>query len=81
VAANRPTLNSDKSAVDWVGLARTLHKPPGPEVKVGPNIIQASDNVKLLRVGISADLTFDRHFTKIAGQCFYQLRQLRSVPQ
>jgi hypothetical protein len=35
----------------------------------------------ILGVGISADLTVDRHVTKIARQCFYQQRQRRSVRQ
>jgi len=30
---------------------------------------------------ISTDLTFDQHVTSVSGQCFYQLRQLRSVRQ
>ena len=30
---------------------------------------------------ISTDLTFDLHVTSVSGQCFYQLRQLRSVRQ
>ena len=81
MAASRLKLNSDKSEVIWVGSARTLQKHPCPEVTVGTSVIQASDKVQLLGVGISADLTFDRHVTKIAGQCFYQLRQLRSVRQ
>jgi Reverse transcriptase (RNA-dependent DNA polymerase) len=81
MAACRLKLNSDKSEVIWVGLARTLQKHPSPEVTVGISVIQASDKVQLLGVGISADLTFDRHVMKIAGQCFYQLCQLRSVRQ
>jgi hypothetical protein len=81
MAAGRLKLNWDKSEVIWVGSARTLHKHPGPEVTVGTSIIQVSDKVQFLGVGISADLTFNRHVTKIAGQCFYQLRQLRSVRQ
>ena len=30
---------------------------------------------------ISTDLTFDQHLKSVSGQCFYQLRQLRSVRQ
>jgi len=30
---------------------------------------------------LSTDLTFDQHVTSVSGQCFYQLRQLRSVCQ
>ena len=33
------------------------------------------------RVLISTDLRFDQHVTWVSGQCFYQLRQLRSVRQ
>ena len=48
-------------------------------MKIGASSVDASDNAHLLGVLISADLSFDRHVTKVAGQCFYQLRQLRSV--
>ena len=79
MAASRLKLNSDKSEVIWVGSARTLQKHPGPEVTVSTSVTEASDKVQLLGVGISADVTLDQHVMKIAGQCFYQLRQLRSV--
>jgi len=46
---------------------------------MGTSSISASDSVRLLGVLISADLSFDRHITKVAGQCFYQLRPLCSV--
>ena len=36
---------------------------------------------RLLGVLISTYLTFDQHVTSVSGQCFYQLRQLRSVRQ
>ena len=78
MSASRLKLNSDKSEFMWVGTVRTLQKNHGPAVTISTSVLQASDNkVQLLGVGISADLTFDRHVTKIAGQCFYQLRQLR----
>jgi len=48
-------------------------------VKLRTNSIDASDNARLLGVLISAGLSFDRHVTKVAEQCFYQLCQLRSV--
>ena len=48
-------------------------------IKIGASNIDASDNARLLGVLISAYLSFDRHVTKVAGQCFYQLCQLRSV--
>jgi len=41
--------------------------------------ISASDSVRLLGVLISVDLSFDRHVTKVAWQCFYHVRQLRSL--
>jgi hypothetical protein len=81
MAASRLKPNSDKSEVIWVGSARTLQKDPSWEVTVGTSIIHASDKVQRLGVGISADLTFDRHVTKIVRLCFHQLRQLRIIRQ
>ena len=77
MAASRLKLNSDKSEFMWVGTVRTLQKNPGPAVTIRTSVFQTSDKVQLFGVGISADPTFDRHVTKIDGQCFYQLRQLR----
>jgi len=81
MAASRLKLNSEKSEVIWVGPKRTAMQHAWPAIKIGTSSIDASDNARLLGVLISADLSFDRHVMKVAGQCFYQLRQFRSVRQ
>ena len=52
-----------------------------PALEIGTSSVSTSDGVRLLSVLISADLSFDRHVTKVAGQCYYQLRQLLSVKE
>jgi len=73
-------MNSDKSEVIWVG-SRTLSTDACPAIRIENDTISATDKARLLGVLISADLTFDQQLTKISGQCFSQLRQLRSVRQ
>ena len=81
MAASRLKMNSDKSEVIWVGSKRTVSMHARPAIRIGDDTISATDKARLLGVLISADLTFDQHVTTVSGQCFYQLRQLRSVRQ
>ena len=74
-------MNSDMSEVIWVGFRRTLSTHGCPAVRIGNETICAANKARLLGVLISTDLTFDQHVTSVDGQCFYQLRQLRSVRQ
>jgi len=68
-----------KSEVIWVGSKSTVKQRACPALQIGTSSISASDSVRPLGVLISADLSFHRHVTNVAGQCFYQLRQLRFV--
>jgi len=79
MVASRLKLNSDKSEVIWVSPKCTMMQHSWPALKIGTSSFDASDNARLLGVSISVDLSFDKHVAKVAGQCFYQLRQLRSV--
>ena len=81
-AANRLKMNSDKSEIIWVGTRHTVPVHPRPPVSMGRDTISSTDKVRLLGILISADLTFDQHVTAVtSGQCFHQLRPLRSVLQ
>ena len=80
MAASR--LKLTRTSLKSSGLAQCgLYTCTPAQKSLSAPVLFISDKVQLLGVGISADLTFDRHVTKIAGQCFYQLRQLRSVRQ
>ena len=81
MAASRLKMNSDKSEIIWVGTRHTVSEHPRPPIRIGNDTISSIDKVRLLGVLISADLTFDQHVTAVSGQCFHQLRQLRSVRQ
>jgi len=81
MAASRLTMNLDKSEVIWVGSRRTVSMHACPAIRIGNDTISATDKARLLVVLISSNLTFDQHVTKISGQCFFQLRQLRLVCQ
>jgi len=74
-------MNSDKSDVIWVGSRRTVSTHDCPPIRIENDTICATNKARLLGVSISTDLTFDQHVTSVSGQCFYQLRQLRSVRQ
>ena len=52
-----------------------------PAIRIGNDTICVTNKAHLLGVLISTDLMFDQHVTSVSGQCFYQLRQLRSVCQ
>jgi len=69
MAASRLQLNSEKSEVIWVRSNRTVMQHARRALQIGTSSISASDSVRLLGVLISADLLFDRHLTKVAGQC------------
>jgi len=74
-------MNSDTSEVIWVSSKRTVSTHARPAIGIGNDTISATDKERLLGVLISPDLTLDQHVTTVSGQCFYQLRQLRSVRQ
>ena len=69
----------DKSEVIWVGYRRTVSTHGCPAIRIGNDTICATNKARLLGVLLSTDLTFNQHVTSVSGQCFYQLRQLRSV--
>jgi len=51
----------------------------GPSIQLGADTVPACDNVRLLGVFISADLSLDRHVSVVSYAPFYWLRQLRRV--
>jgi len=81
MVASRLKLNLEKSEMIWVCPNCTVMQHSWPAIKIGTSSFDASDNARLLGVSISADLSFDKHVAKVAGKCFYQLRQLRFVCQ
>jgi len=76
MSANRLKLNTDKTELLWVGSRHSLSRQGCrlPVLQLGPDSIAARNNVRLLGVTLSSDLSLDRHISKSG---FYWLRQLQ----
>jgi len=51
----------------------------GPCLRLGEDIIAASEHVRVLGVTISSDLSLVKHVTNVCAAGFFRLRQLRRV--
>ena len=56
-----------------------FHDQFGPSLPLGANTVAASDEVRVLGITISSDLSLDKHVANISAACFYRLRELRRV--
>ena len=79
MSSNRLKLNADKTQFIWLGTGPQLTKVTSSTVTLDGVDTQLSDDVTCLGVVIDKELTFADHVKKLAGKCFYQLRQLRTV--
>jgi len=79
MSSNRLTLNTDKTQFMWLGTAAQLTKINTRTITLADTDIQVSDMVTCLGVVIDSQLTFAHNVKKLAGSCFYHLRQLRAV--
>jgi len=77
--SNWPTVNADKTQFIWLGTSSQLMKVSSMTITLTDVVIQVSDTVTCLGVVIDSLLTFAENVKKLAGSCFYQLRQLRTV--
>jgi len=81
MTANRLKLNVDKMELLWAG---SRHGPAtmgsaGPSLRLRTETVVASDQVRVLGVTMTSDLSLDRHVASVCATCFYWLRQLRRV--
>jgi len=79
MSSNRLKLNTDKTQFIWLGTAAQLTKINTRTSTLADADIQVCDVVTCLGVVIDSQLTFAHNVKKIAGSCFYHLRQLRSL--
>ena len=79
MSSNRLKLNADKTQFIWLGTSAQLMKVNSITITLTDAVIQVSDTVTCLGVVIDSQLTFAENVKKLAGSCFYQLRQLRTV--
>ena len=81
MSANRLKLNVDKTELFWAwshqGLA--LLWSTGPYLQLGTETVTASDQVRVVGMTLTSDLSLDKHVASICATCFYWLRQLRRV--
>jgi len=69
-------LNMDKTELIWTGTKHNLSKilGSGRALTLGGAQIAQSDDVHVLRVQLSSDLSLDKHFNVVSAKCFFQLR-------
>ena len=82
MTANKLRLNTDKIVeLLWTGSRHSLSQFQGlgPALQLGADTVAARDQVRLLGVTISADLSLDRHVSVVSATSFHSLRQLRRV--
>ena len=77
--SNRLKVNTDETQFIWLGTRQQFAKINCPTLTLAGNIINQSDDVTVLGVLFDLEMTFRTHIKRLAGKCFYQLRQLRVV--
>ena len=80
MAANWLKPNKDKTELLWVRIRHSLCQQGCclPVLQLNSDIIAACDNVCLLGVTFSSDLSLDWHVFIVSVSCFHWLRQLQS---
>jgi len=81
MSANRLRLNMDKTELIWCGSKHSLSKfgRCAPTIRLGADIIAASEHVRLLGVTLSSDLSLEKHVSTVSATCFGHLRQIRRI--
>ena len=78
MSANRLKLNADKTELLWAGPAGSRHGPAvlgsaGTSLQLKTETVMASDQVRVLGVTMSSDLSLDKHIGNVCATCFYWL--------
>ena len=79
MTGNRLKLNTDKTQFIWHGSRVQLTKVNINSIVLDGFNIPVSAEVRCLGVVLDGELTFASHTQQLSRNCFYQLRQLRSV--
>jgi len=81
MSANRLKLNTEKTELLWAGSRHSQSSVTvcRSSLQLGTDTITAQDDVRLLRVTISSDLSLQCHVSNVSATAFYWLRQLRRV--
>jgi len=80
MSANRLKLNMDKTELLWAGTRHASLGSRSPSLQLGADTVAASDDVPVLGVTISSDLSLEKHVTNISAAVLtLSLRRLRLV--
>ena len=79
ISSNWLKINTDKMQFIWLGTHQQLAKINCATITLAGNVIKHSADVTVLGVVLDHEMTFATHIRRLAGRCFYQLHQLRSV--
>ena len=79
MSRNRLRLNASKTEVIWLGSSRRLKNLTLPAVVLSGCLIPLSTSVRSLGVIVDSGLTFSDHISKLVNNCYYHLRQIRSI--
>lgn len=79
MSSNRLRLNSAKTQFIWLGTRQQLAKLDMPALATAFPLFTFSSVVRDLGVTLDRELTFAPHINLLSRDCFYQLRQLRTV--
>ena len=66
----------DRAPLDWVATQPVPISGPGSSLQLGADTVTARDQVRLLGVIISANLSIDGHVSDVSATSFHWLRQL-----
>ena len=72
MSASRLTLNTEKAELLWAGsrYGPTSLESSAPSLRLGAEIINASNHVRILGATILCDLTLDKHVFTLQCLCF-----------
>ena len=79
MSQNRLRLIASKTEVIWLGSSRRLKNLTLPAVVLSGCLIPLSTSVRSLGVIVDSGLTFSNHISKLVDNCYYHLRQIRSI--
>jgi len=76
---NRLKLNKEKTTFILLGAPHQLSQIDRRKIQLGETDIAIASEAMCLGVLLDSTLTFAPHVRRLAGRCFYHLRQLRTV--
>src|SRR6218665_262565 len=79
MSSNRLRLNSAKTQFIWLGTRQQLARLDMADLSDAFPLLTFSSAVRELGVTMGCQLTFATHINLLSRDCFYQLRQLRTV--